>query len=76
MGDGGQAEKRLVEPTATLGSGSATWGQTPAGGARPFLTAKWHTRRVPFGRSSALRQLVSEVVEEAFGEVQQGGCRR
>ena len=27
--------------TATLGSASATWGQTPPGGARPRLSADW-----------------------------------
>src|SRR6185503_13707437 len=26
---------RITKPIATLGSGSATWGQTPPGGARP-----------------------------------------
>ena len=50
----------MVERIATLGSGSATWGQTPPGGARPSLAqtlpggsrAKWHALRVPFGREA------------------------
>src|SRR3954466_3518231 len=31
--------------TATSGSGSATWGQTPPGGARPRLATAWRRTR-------------------------------
>jgi hypothetical protein len=45
----------MVERAATLGSGSATWGQTPPGGARPSLEALRHTE--------AGRQILLEALE-------------
>ena len=44
----------VSKPIATLGSGSATWGQTPPGGARPPIS------RVA-GDTDAARRLVERV---------------
>ena len=60
--------------TATLGSGSATWGQTPPGGARPQVAARQVSFRCPrCGGADVAVQSGDEFEVESI-EVEEPAC--